>query len=122
MALSFSNLGASAAPDFASATNATSYNTASWTPPPSGLIGVWIVQMRNGGGIAPSGMSGNSLTWTSIAHKALGGTTDASVSLFAANASGSSAGVTTISYAAAAPNCAAAFFLAEGANLSGGVA
>lgn len=114
MAITFTNLGASADPDINSSLDASSYATASWTPPTSGLI---IVFVRNRAATpgTPT-ISGNGLTWTQIAVVTNG---VSKLTLFGANASGSSAGATTIDFGGATQiACQASFFLAEGVDLT----
>src|SRR5688572_25793135 len=91
MALAFSNLGASANPDINSGTDAASYANTSWTPPTSGLIKVAVWSREAAGPNQPT-ISGNNLTWTAIATVVA--STVHRLTLFGANASGSSAGVT----------------------------
>jgi hypothetical protein len=127
MAISFSNLGNSvglgtngaANPDINDPTNLTEYTTSSWTPPSSGLIIVAVWTRESGGAPFPT-ISGNSLTWTSIktyAYDSIYG-----LAIFGANASGSSTGITTITYASSPAAGFISFFSATGVDLSGGVA
>ncbi len=122
--ITFSNLGASAgtptAPDFTSGTFGNTHATASWTPPTSGLIFVYVYEFLDSGSPGLPSMSGNSITWTRIAsvQDATGGR----ISLFGANASGSSAGATTITHAQWTHYCDAVFAAATGVDLTGGVA
>jgi hypothetical protein len=119
MAIAFANLGTSAAPDFASQTPATSFSTASWTPPTSGLILLSIYAVKVGGSEIPT-VSGNSLTWVQIATHLNG---NWRLSLFAANASGSTTGATTVSFGGNSQlRCLASFAQATGIDLSGGAA
>jgi len=122
MTIAFANLGASANPDIASTANATSYDNTSWTPPTSGLIVVFVSNRGNTDpeNVAPT-ISGNGLTWTQIKTAVRG--TSYRITLFGANASGSSAGVTTISFGSNTQQfCMASFFHATGVDLAGGVA
>ncbi len=121
MAIVFSNLGTSADPDINSATDATSYANSSWSPPTSGLA---VVCVFNGGTLAADTVaptiSGNGITWTQIATR-IGGTSR--ITLFGANLSGATTGVTTIDFAANTQlGVRASFFRAEGVDLTGGVA
>lgn len=121
MAIAFANLGSSANPDLNSNTDDTSYSNSSWTPPASGLILVFVHARGSSAGaaVAPS-VSGNSLTWTQIASDIRGSDR---LTLFAANASGSSTGATTFDFGSNGQlNCTAAFMQATGVDLSGGVA
>jgi hypothetical protein len=127
LAITFTNLGASANPDINSSANATSYANSSWTPPTSGLIilAVGNRQVNDGTEIVTPTVSGNGLTWTQIDTQPFSlnsGFHRQRVTLFAANASGSSAGATTISFSVGQERCNASFFLVEGVDLSGGVA
>jgi hypothetical protein len=119
VAITFQNLGASANPDFNSNTDLSSYANSSWTPPTSGLILLLVASRATSGTTNIPTVSGNNITWTQIA------TVIAAyrLTLFAADASGSSAGVTTISFAGQTQFfCFASFFHATGVDLSGGVA
>lgn len=124
MAIAFSNLGNSANPDFQSATDLASYASSSWTPPTSDLILLFVAAGRTAGADTPT-VSGNGLTWVQIGttQPMPSGSSGYAVSLFAANASGSSAGVTTVSFGGNTQlGCQASFFAATGVDLSGGVA
>jgi len=122
MAIAFANLGVSANPDINSGTDATSYANSSWTPPTDGLILVYVIAKRAAALDTPT-ISGNSLTWIQIGSTLNCGGNNHGLSLFAANASGSSTGVTTISFGANTQlHCSASFFQATGVDLSGGVA
>jgi hypothetical protein len=116
----FANLGTSAAPDINSDTDASSYANASWTPPTSGLIVVFVYH-RATTATTPT-ISGNSLTWTQIAsHRDAGG--NWRITLFGANASGSSTGATTVDFGGQTQLfCRASFFQVTDADLTGGVA
>lgn len=124
MALSFGNLGSSTTPDINDGANATSYASASWTPPSSGLIIVFVASAVTTGTAVEPTMSGNSLTWTKIvSHVAEPSGNAQRITLFAANASGSSTGATTIDFGAETQLCCnASFFSVDNADLSGGVA
>ncbi len=121
MAIIFTNLGASANPDINSSDDATSYANSSWSPPTSGFL---IAYIYNGAAIqadtvAPT-ISGNNLTWTQIETR-LGGTSR--ITLFAANLSGATAGVTTVDFGSIVQlGVRVSFFRAEGVDLTGGVA
>jgi hypothetical protein len=123
--IAFSNLGTSANPDFNRNEDLSAYTNTSWTPPTSDLICVFVNSERSGAGTAnqPT-ISGNSLTWTAIATATLGTNNGGSrVTLFGANASGSTAGTTTIDFASQTQtHCEASFFKATGVDLLGGVA
>lgn len=124
MAIVFTNLGTSAAPDINTGTNATSYASASWAPPASGLI-LLFVQSRRAAAVDTPTVSGNSLTWTQIGTTITSATglSGSGFSLFAANASGSTTGATTIDFGANTQlHCSASFFHADGVDLTGGVA
>jgi hypothetical protein len=118
-AVAFTNLGASANPDISNNVDAASYANTSWTPPTSGLIVVFVYS-RNAAGPNTPTMSGNSLTWTAITnvlwnviHR---------LTLFGANASGSTTGATTVDFAAQTQlGCDASFFQATNVDLTGGV-
>lgn len=121
MAIAFANLGVSANPDINSGTDLASYANSSWTPPSSELIIVFVHGARSGGPDVPT-ISGNGLTWTQIGTMLTFGTSR-SLTLFGANASGSSEGVTTVDFAAnVQTGCIATFFHVTGVDLSSGVA
>lgn len=130
MTITFSNLGVSAAPDFFNNSDLSSYSTGSWTPPTSGLILCFVGDRISTSGSAPTPpaptVSGNGITWTQISTvlwRVVSGTARVRLTLFAANASGSSTGATTIDFGGnVRVRCDASFFLAEGVDLSGGVA
>jgi hypothetical protein len=119
--VTFSNLGASAAPDFASGTDATSYANAAWTPPTSGLIICTVYSRKSGGGTPTTPtMSGNGITWTQIATV---GNSTHRLTMFGANGSGSSNGATTVSFGAETQDFMHANFMsATGVDLTGSVA
>jgi hypothetical protein len=120
MAISFTNLGNSSNPDIDASPDASSYSNSSWTPPTNGLL-ICFTQSRVSSGTAnvPS-VSGNGLTWVQIATVITG---VRRLSLFAADLSGSSAGVTTFDFSGQTQlYFAASFFYATGVDLSGGVA
>lgn len=122
MSIVLANLGASANPDINNSANQTSYANLSWTPPVSGLIILFVLATRATGPDTPT-VSGNSLTWTQIGTTLDCGAGGTGLSLFAADASGSAAGVTTIDFGAnTQASCNASFFEATGVDLTGGVA
>lgn len=120
MALVFSNLGASASPDINDSTDAAIYTNTSWTPPTSGLIWLFVQSSRSPGPDTPT-VSGNGLTWVQIGTTLNAGS-NRGLTLFAANAAGAVAGVTTITFPGTQLACMASFGLVTGADLSGGVA
>lgn len=123
MAIAFSNLGVSAAPDFNNAVPATSYATASWAPPTADLIFLFVLNDFVGTPNTPT-VSGNSITWTQAATFSFAGGGDTlRWTLFGANGAGSSTGATTVDFAAQTQiACAALFAAATGVDLTGGVA
>ncbi len=121
MTIAFANLGASANPDINDSTDLASYANTSWTPPTSGLIIAFVVGRRVGGLDTPT-MSGNGLTWTQIGVTLNCANGNTGLSLFGANASGSSVGATTIDFGGnTQTHCSVSFFHATGVDLSGGV-
>ena len=127
-AISFSNLGSSADPDINSGADASSYSTIAcspgpcWTPPTSGLIIVFVYSRIANPGNVPT-VSGNSLTWTQIDTVVADPGSSHRITLFGANASGSTQGQTTIDFAGQTQlDAMASFFQATGVDLSGGVA
>lgn len=116
----FSNLGVSANPDINSATDLAAYSNTSWTPPTSGLIKVAVWSRNAAGPVAPT-ISGNGVTWVQISTVVVA--TVWRLTLLAADASGSSAGVTTVDFAGQVQiGCTALFSLVDDVDLSGGVA
>lgn len=116
----FANLGISDNPDINLAADAASYANDSWTPPTSGLI-IVAVWSRNAAGPNEPTISGNGLTWEKIATVLASSVHR--LTLFGANASGSSAGVTTVDFAGQTQiGCTALFSFADDVDLSGGVA
>jgi hypothetical protein len=121
VAITFTNLGASANPDINELNDLSSYPNSSWTPPTSGLIVLFVASRAVTGTTNVPTVSGNSLTWTQIATVQRGSAH--TMTLFGANASGSATGATTIDFAGQNQSfCRASFFLAEGVDLTGGVA
>jgi len=124
VAIAFANLGASAAPDINSSTDATSYATASWVPPTSGLLFLFV-QSRRAAGVDTPTVSGNSITWTKIAGPVTTGTglAGSGICLFGADATGATEGATTIDYGANTQlHCTALFAHVTGIDLTGGIA
>lgn len=122
MAIAFANLGTSANPDINSGTDATSYANSSWTPPTDGLIVVDVIAKRTAALDTPT-ISGNGLTWVQIGSTLNCGGNNHGLSRFAADASGSSAGVTTIDFGANTQlHCSASFYHVTDVDLTGGVA
>jgi hypothetical protein len=120
--VAFSNLGASANPDINDTTDLASYANTSWTPPTADLIGAFV-SSRNASGLNTATMSGNGITWTQIATVQYGSGSIHRLTLFGANASGSSAGATTVDFGANTQTyCSVSFFQATSVDLSGGVA
>lgn len=128
MAIAFANLGDSSVfgttvnPDFTIGTDAASYANTSWTPPTSDLICLVVYNTKATAADAVTSVTGNGITWTSIASATFGAGSIKRLTLFGANGSGSSAGITTISFGAnTQTGCNASFFQATGVDLTGGV-
>src|SRR3989304_3062556 len=120
MAITFQNLGANANPDINNNADQNSYANSSWTPPTSELILVFVSSRATSGTTNVPTISGNNLTWTQIATVNFAGAH--TMTLFGANASGSSVGATTIDFGGQTQlGCKASFFHATGVDLSGGV-
>lgn len=122
MAISFTNLGASANPDLDNGATQTSYSNTSWTPPTDGIILVWIQARDEASTVRNPTMSGNSLTWVRILtfDPSAGGN---GLSLFIADASGATTGATTVDFGGNNQvHCNMLFFQATGVDISGGVA
>src|SRR5438876_4210926 len=120
-AIAFVNDGSSAPPDFWIKQDQNSYSTpSSWTPPGSGLIVLFVANEVTSGTADQPTVSGNGVTWTAIKTIAVAPNR---LTLFGANAAGSSTGVTTIDFAGSGQiGCEASFFHASNVDLSGGVA
>lgn len=120
MAISFTDLDT---PDFNNGSNLTSYDSASWTPPSSGIVVLFVHARVSGGPTTPT-VSGNNLTWTQIGstYEGQSGNGDG-LSCFAADLSGSpTTGVTNIDFGAATQvHCVAHFFQVTGVDISGGL-
>lgn len=120
MAISFTDLDT---PDFDNGSNLTSYDSASWTPPSSGIVVLFVHARASGGPTTPS-VSGNNLTWTQIGstYEGQSGNGDG-LSCFAADLSGSpTTGVTNIDFGATTQvHCVAHFFQVTGVDISGGL-
>lgn len=103
--VSFTNLGGTAGntpsnPDFTSNADQTSYSNTSWTPPTSGLIIVFVIGDKASGSGTPTtpSMSGNGITWSGSAINPLDCGGRVGLSVFVANASGSTTGATTVTF------------------------
>ena len=122
MSITFTNLGASANPDLDEFRNQTSYSNSSWTPPTSGLICLFVATREASGANGPPTVTGNSLTWTQIATVTFE-VGDWRITLFAADATGSSTGATTADYGSDTQlHCNMFFCQVTGVDLSSGVA
>jgi hypothetical protein len=123
MAITFSNLGASANPDIANAADQASYTNTSWVPPASGLIVACVYNRRTVAAADLPTMTGNGLTWVQVATLVPSTDTPSSrMTIFGANASGSTTGTTTVDFGGNTQlGCYTSFFGANGVDLSGGV-
>lgn len=122
MLVQIENLGASTTPDFANVGPATSFVSASWTPPPSGLLAAWVTAAREAGdgASAPSSVVGNSLAW-SVAGPPIQLAADApAASLVVADAAGSTTGTTTFNFPVSMNRFMVVFARATRADLSAG--
>jgi hypothetical protein len=120
MAITFTNLGVNANPDLDDNTDNTSYATASWTPPSSGLIILDVGTDQVAGFPGAPTVTGNSLTWTQIATVTFGSIRR--LSRYAANASGSTTGATTFSaFGGTQSGIRASFYVADGTDVDNGV-
>jgi hypothetical protein len=125
VAVTGTNLGSSAAPDFESTTDGSLFANVSWTPPTCDLILLWVFNTRSTDLGSAGAVSGNGLTWTQI--QTVGrdaGTITYRLTLYAADArSGASAGQTTVSFAGdTQTSVIMEFQRVDGVDLSGGVA
>src|SRR5439155_1313859 len=117
--IAFVNDGSSANPDFWLTASASSYATASWTPPTSGLLVLFVGDEVGSGTPNQPTVSGNSVTWTAIKTINVGLNR---FTLFGANSAGSAAGATTVAFAGQSQSgCEASFFHVTNVDLSGGV-
>jgi hypothetical protein len=129
MALAITNLGASTppanavAPDITTASDATSFTIASWTPPTAGLILLVFTCNRVGGSADAATVTGNGITWTQIGSN-VNASSGQKLLMFAANASGSTPGTTVIDWGANTQlHCTAVFcYVSSDIDLTGGVA
>lgn len=121
--LAFANLGASAAPDVNNDADATSYASASWTPPATGLLVVFVhARGLDANGSDPVTVTGNNVTWTQIGAT-VACAANSMAALLAADASASTTGATTFNFGAETEtNLTVSFFHVTGADVSGGVA
>jgi len=125
MAIVFTNLGASANPDIANAADQASYTNTSWAPPATGLIIACVYNRRTVGAADNPTMSGNNLTWLNVKTYVPPDTDtpNSRLTMFGANASGSTTGATTVDFGGNTQlGCYTSFFGATGVDLSGGVA
>src|SRR5881409_3072993 len=115
--IAFVNDGSSATPDFWSTASASSFATASWTPPTSGLLVLFVGDEVGSGTPNQPTVSGNSVAWTAIRTINVGVNR---LTLFAANSAGSAAGATTVDFAGQSQSgCEATFFHVTNVDLSG---
>lgn len=101
-----------------STTNATSYATASITPTANSLV-IAVVYGRRNPGLAPSGLSGNGLTWVQVADTTSTALTFRHLTVFRAMGSSPSSGAVTISYAGTMDNASWSIFEISGTDTSG---
>ena len=122
MAITFTNLGASAdPPDINSGTNATSYSSASWTPPSAGIVLVFVTSREaSGAGGDPDTVQQNGVNLTQIGASIVFNNENG-MSAWAAYASALSTGVLTIAFPATQTHCTAPVMQIEGADESGAV-
>lgn len=122
MAITFTNLGASAAPDINSSADAASYTGSSVTPPTAGMVVGYILGARTAGPTTPT-VSGWGVTWAQIGSTLSMAAGERSLSLFAADLTGATTGAITVDFGGVTQiGCCASFFQVEGVDLSGGVA
>jgi hypothetical protein len=122
-AITFANLGVSATPDTKDGADASSYPTASWTPPTSGVIALCVMNRIANPGNVPT-VSGNGITWTQVATLSVDPGAAHRITWFLADATGATTGVTTIDFAGETQISCDSMFLHITANLdiSGGLA
>lgn len=128
MAIAFTNHGASTGttevnPDLRDVGDATSYSNTAWTPPTEGLLLAFVVSGQNTvTDHSVDSFTGNGVTWTQIATVVFQGAGTRRVTLFAANAAGSSNGANTVGFGTDTQIlCYVSIFSATGVDLSGGV-
>lgn len=118
IAVSFTDLDT---PEISDGVDRTSYDSASWTPPDA-LIIVFVVSVRTASIPDQPTMSGNGITWTAI-KTVLSQDSTTRTTLFGANGSGASAGVTTVDFGGQTQrDCSASFLQADGTDVGNGVA
>lgn len=127
MAITFSNLGATqgafVTPDTSSPA-ASSFETASWAAPAVDLIIAYVFSGFVGTPNTPT-MSGNGITWTSVANVTgfSDGAPTGKITILGANAAGFTTGATTIDFGGQTQSWSDVMFAgATGVDLSGGVA
>lgn len=107
-------------PDLNDGADASSYLTATWTPPTSGIIVCFISSRET---VTPPAnqpsVSGNSLTWEHVDSITWEASGQSRINLFAAIAAGATNGQTTIDFTDVQLCCVAHFFQVEGIDLSG---
>lgn len=130
MAITFVNMGSSAAPDFFNNVDATSYNSSSHTPPSGVIVCFTNSRTANTDASSPPNIptvTGNNLTWKqiqSVTFNLASGKNRFRLSLFAADNSANSAtaGATSFDFAGQTQTrCDASFFCVRGVDLSSGV-
>lgn len=120
MAIAFTNLGASvfdtpADPDIRINADQSSYDTASWSPPTTGLIfAVYTARRTTDTPDVPT-MSGNSITWDHI-NSFLYESSNRRLGYFVAKASGATTGATTINFGEVVLACSMSLFQVTGAD------
>jgi len=135
MAITFTNLGASTTtatnPDIRSNVDATSYSNSAWTPSTGLLIAFISTRTANTDATSPPVLptiTGNGLTWVNIkdvTYNLASSVNRGRLSLWAANNESGTAtnGVTTFDYGSQTQTmCYVSFILANGVDLTGGVA
>lgn len=120
MAITFTDLDV---PDLNDGADASSYLTASWTPPTSGIIVCFVSSRETASppANAPT-ITGNNITWESLDSITWEASGQSRINLHAALAAGATTGQTTLDFTDTQLCCVAHFFQVEGVDLTGTLA
>lgn len=122
MAIAFTNLGASATPDLTDGVDRTNYANVSWTPPTTGVIVCFVANTKATAADAVISLTGNGITYVNLTTATFGASSIKRLTLFMADATGATAGVTTAAFVGNQTSCNMSFFQATGVDISGGIA
>ena len=113
----FANLGGGTPPDLNATVNIQNYSGSSWTPPSQGLLLSFVASSVSAGSPSIPAVGGNGLQWYRIQTMLYGTSSANRVTLFAANCTGSSAGVSTFSFAETQNCCRVSVMLVSGSTV-----